>query len=109
MKAGGAWIGIVVIAVVCLGFIGWYVNGLNKIVRLHESVNEKWAQVETMLQRRNDLIPNLVETTKGYTAQTIEGRTKELRPFLLWCSAHNLARPGEIRADRMAGHAQRVG
>ncbi len=34
--------------------------------------------------------------TKGYTAQTIEGRTKELRPFLLWCSVHNLARPGEI-------------
>jgi len=34
--------------------------------------------------------------TKGYTAQTIEGRTKELRPFLLWCSVHNLARPSEI-------------
>jgi LemA protein len=66
MKSAGALIGIVVIVVVLLGTVAWYVGGLNKVVRLHETVNEKWAQVETMLQRRNDLIPNLVNTVSGY-------------------------------------------
>ncbi|MFZ1946458.1 MAG: LemA family protein [bacterium] len=66
MKSAGAWIGLVVIVAVVLGVVAWYVGGLNKVVRLHETVNEKWAQVETMLQRRNDLIPNLVNTVSGY-------------------------------------------
>ena len=68
MKAAGAWIGLIAVVVVVLGFVGWYVNGLNRAVRLHETVSEKWAQVETMLQRRNDLIPNLVNTVQGYAA-----------------------------------------
>src|SRR5438477_1671765 len=38
----------------------------NRLVRLHEQVPAAWAQVENVLQRRNDLIPNLVETVKGY-------------------------------------------
>src|SRR6201993_3297470 len=38
----------------------------NSLVRLHEQVPAAWAQVENVLQRRNDLIPNLVETVKGY-------------------------------------------
>jgi len=66
MKAG-AIVGLVVVAAVVLGLVGWYVGGLNKVVRLHEAVNERWAQVETMLQRRNDLIPNLVATVTGST------------------------------------------
>jgi LemA protein len=66
VKSAGALISIIVLVVVILGGVGWYVNGLNRVVRLHETVNEKWAQVETMLQRRNDLIPNLVNTVQGY-------------------------------------------
>lgn len=41
----------------------------NKLVRLDEGINESWAQVETVLQRRFDLIPNLVNTVKGYARQ----------------------------------------
>jgi LemA protein len=65
MKA--AWmVVVVVLAIIVLAFVGWYISGLNRAVRLHEQTNEKWAQVETMLQRRYDLIPNLVETVRGY-------------------------------------------
>ena len=40
--------------------------GYNQIVALREQIDAAWAQVENQLQRRNDLIPNLVETVKGY-------------------------------------------
>ena len=40
--------------------------GYNRLTALHETINASWAQVENQLQRRNDLIPNLVEVTKGY-------------------------------------------
>ena len=55
----GAGIIIVVFAVV---FIGIY----NGMVSLHETITAKWSQVENQLQRRNDLIPNLVNSVKGY-------------------------------------------
>jgi LemA protein len=71
MKEGGI-VAVVVLAVIVLGFAIWYINGLNKVVRLHETIGESWAQVETMLQRRNDLVPNLVNTVKGYASHEEE-------------------------------------
>ena len=60
------WIvlGIIILAVALLG--GWFISGLNYVVKLDEGVKESWSQVENQLQRRNDLIPNLVNTVKGY-------------------------------------------
>ncbi|MDD4907463.1 MAG: LemA family protein [Candidatus Omnitrophica bacterium] len=55
------------ILVIVIG-ASWYINGLNKVVILDENVRQAWAQVETQLQRRMDLIPNLVDTVKGYAA-----------------------------------------
>src|SRR5438270_5484627 len=49
----------------------------NKFVGQEEAIKSQWAQVENQLQRRNDLIPNLVETVKGY-AQHEEGVFKEI-------------------------------
>ena len=61
---GAAWIvGILIVAII---LVSWYINGLNRVVRLNQGVNGAWANVEAQLQRRNDLIPNLVETVKGY-------------------------------------------
>ncbi len=57
---------IVLAVVVLLG--GWAVGQYNGLVGINEEVNGKWAQVDTQLQRRNDLIPNLVNTVKGYAA-----------------------------------------
>lgn len=49
--------------------------GYNQMVTMEESVNAAWAQVENVYQRRMDLIPNLVETVKGYAAQEQETLT----------------------------------
>src|SRR5450755_3058768 len=50
-----------------IALVGFYgVTTYNKIVKLHEQVPAAWSQVENVLQRRNDLIPNLVQTVKGY-------------------------------------------
>jgi len=46
--------------------------GYNAMVSLKEQIQSAWAQVENQLQRRNDLIPNLVEVTKGYAAHERE-------------------------------------
>ncbi|MFH1905447.1 MAG: LemA family protein [bacterium] len=61
----GCLVGIIIVVVI-VGFIGFFIGGLNKVVRMDENVKAAWAQVENQLQRRNDLIPNLVNTVKGY-------------------------------------------
>lgn len=60
----GLGILILVLFVMIASFIGVY----NKIISDHETITARWAQVENQLQRRNDLIPNLVNTVKGYAA-----------------------------------------
>jgi LemA protein len=61
---------IVLVLVVLVGGIAlWAVSINNQLVRLDQDVNEKWAQVQNVYQRRADLIPNLVETVKGFAAQ----------------------------------------
>lgn len=66
-------IGIIAIAVM------WCVSGYNRLVSMDEGVQNKWADVETQYQRRADLIPNLVNTVKGYAAhekETLESVVK---------------------------------
>lgn len=58
---------IAVLAVVVL-VGGWVVSSYNGLVRLNEAIDGQWAQVENQYKRRFDLIPNLVETVKGYAA-----------------------------------------
>ena len=60
-------LGLILIAVV-IAIGAWVVSGYNGLVGMDEGVNNKLAQVQTQLQRRNDLIPNLVSTVKGYAS-----------------------------------------
>ncbi len=62
------------VATVALGLIASMLSGCgyNRLVSLHEGIDGAWAQVENQLQRRNDLIPNLLEVTKGYAAHEKE-------------------------------------
>ncbi len=66
MKAVVAVIAIIVLIAAALG--GAYVSTKNHIVTLDEQVKSNWAQVDVVLQRRADLIPNLVSTVKGFAA-----------------------------------------
>jgi LemA protein len=63
---------IIILVIVVIGafwFGSTYISHRNEMVRLKETVNASWSQVDVVLQRRADLIPNLVETVKGYAAQ----------------------------------------
>jgi len=64
---------IVLAVLVVLGLIfgNTYVSSRNEMVRKNESINAAWSQVDVDLQRRADLIPNLVNTVKGYAAQEV--------------------------------------
>jgi len=57
------------IAVVVIGLFLWGMGVYNSFVSMDEGVRSSWAQVESQYQRRADLIPNLVETVKGYASQ----------------------------------------
>lgn len=67
---------IIVIAVVALGLISWATGAYNSMVEMQEKATTALANVQSTYQRRADLIPNLVETVKGYAAhekETLEG------------------------------------
>jgi len=61
---------VIVAVVIIIG--GWFIGTYNSMVRANEAVDGKWSQVETDLQRRADLIPNLVNTVKGYASHENE-------------------------------------
>ncbi len=73
------WIVLIVIAVVVLILVLWAVGVFNGLVGRRNRVKESWAQIDVQLKRRYDLIPNLVETVKGYAkheSSTFENVTK---------------------------------
>src|SRR5262249_6122665 len=76
---------IVIVGVILLAFFGAYVSTKNTLVSKNESVKAAWSQVDIVLQRRADLIPNLVETVKGYAQQeqTVFGDIAKARSQLL--------------------------
>jgi LemA protein len=70
MKKGLVALGIIVLVVVIIG--GMLMSSYNNFVALEENVDQSYAQIENQLQRRLDLIPNLVNTVKGYAAHEKE-------------------------------------
>jgi len=80
------FITIVVILLLC---VGKYVSVKNTLVQKNEAVKSTWSQVDVVLQRRADLIPNLVETVKGITKQeqAVFGEIAQARSQLLSANA----------------------
>src|SRR5437588_2411661 len=97
MKRG--WMAVALLGVAALGIGLMYVGRRNEMVTKSQAVEAQWHQVDVDLQRRADLIPNLVQTVKGYAAQeqTVFGDIAKARSALL--SAHS-------PAERIAANAQ---
>ena len=71
----GLIIFLVIIVIIIMSFVGMY----NALIRLRNRVKNAWSQIDVQLKRRHDLIPNLVETAKGYMKhekETLENITK---------------------------------
>jgi LemA protein len=82
---GKGLIVIIILGLIALVVFGQYVSVRNTLVTKNESVKAAWSQVDIVLQRRADLIPNLVETVKGYAKQeqTVFGDIAKARSALL--------------------------
>ncbi|OQX87305.1 MAG: hypothetical protein B6D55_03890 [Candidatus Omnitrophica bacterium 4484_70.2] len=105
MKKG--WIVLIISFILILGIGSWVVKGLNTAVILDEKVNQCWAQVENQLQRRADLIPNLVNIVKGYMTHEKEVLTKITELRSQWRNAKT--REEKIRAaNQMEGVLSRL-
>jgi len=72
LAMSGAAIGLIAIAVVVALGLLWLMGAYNGLVRLRNQAKNAWAQIDVQLKRRWDLIPNLVETVKGYTKHEAE-------------------------------------
>jgi len=88
----GVWIALAIVGVVVLGLIflyGSFVSTQHSLVAKDEAVKAEWSQVDIQLQRRADLIPNLVETVKGFTKEenSVFSEIADARAGLL--SAHD--------------------
>src|ERR1700678_2403393 len=83
MKAVLGIVAVIVIIALIAG--GMYVSAKNQMVTLNEQIKSNWAQVDVVLQRRADLIPNLVSTVKGFAAheETVFGDIANARAALL--------------------------
>lgn len=90
----------IILLVVAAGLVLWGISAYNGLVSMEETVEKSWADVESQYQRRADLIPNLVNTVKGYAAHeqstlesVVEARSKATQ---ITVSA------GELTPDKLA-------
>lgn len=103
----GLVIGIVIAVIVVLALL-WVASGYNKLVRARNGYQNAFAQIDVQLQRRFDLIPNLVETAKAYMAherQTLEAVTQARTAAMAGLSAAK-ANPGEPGAMQQLAQTQ---
>jgi LemA protein len=101
-------ISIVIVLVVVLGLTGFVIGGYNKLVTLRNRFKNAYAQIDVQLKRRYDLIPNLVETAKGYIKherETLEAVT-QARNIAYAAAKAAAANPGDAGAMKSLGSAE---
>lgn len=103
------WIGLGVLVVAALSLTAVY----NRLVGLRNEVEAAWRQIDVQLQRRHDLVPNLVETVRGYAAHErglLEEVTRARAEAESARAAHDLARAGQVEAalGRALAHVHAV-
>lgn len=87
-----------VVFVILIGFIIWYISTFNKLQRLKNLVEEGWSTIDVQLKKRYDLIPNLVETVKGYAKHESETLEAVIRARN---AAMTASGDGKIAAENM--------
>ncbi|HEU5396141.1 MAG TPA: LemA family protein [Verrucomicrobiae bacterium] len=91
---------LIIVAVIALGLIAFVIGAYNKLVTMRNRYKNAYAQIDVQLKRRYDLIPNLVETAKGYIKherETLENVTKA-RNIAYTASQAAAANPGDAAA-----------
>ena len=86
------WIALIIIVLLIVAVIGIY----NNLVRLRQKVKNSWSQIDVQLQRRFDLIPNLVETVKGYMKHEDEVLTRVAELRTSWANAGSVAEKANL-------------
>ncbi|MGC2639366.1 MAG: LemA family protein [Acidobacteriaceae bacterium] len=109
MMRRGLWIAMGVVAVIVLAGLlvfGSYVSARNQMVAKQEGVSEAWSNVQTQLQRRADLIPNLVATVKGYAQheEAVFADVDKARESLLAARDPRSAMAANGHLDSALGH-----
>lgn len=86
------WIIFIIVILLVIFVISIY----NSLVTLRQRVKNAWSQIEVQLQRRFDLIPNLVETVKGYMGHESEVLTKIAELRTSWANAKTVTEKSEL-------------
>lgn len=96
---GAAIVVLIVLAVVAVVLIAWVAGIYNGLVRLRNEVKNAWAQVDVQLKRRYDLIPNLLETVKGYAKHERETFEKITEARSAAMNAQGVAEQGKAESQ----------
>ena len=93
----GVWgiVGILIAVAVVIGVVAWWVSTYNGFVKLKNKVEEAWATIDVYLKKRFDLIPNFVETVKGYAKHESETLEKVV-------AARNIALAAKTPDEKIA-------
>jgi len=104
----GAIVGLIVVAVLVLGVLFYFIGGYNTLVTLRNRYKNAYAQIDVQLKRRYDLIPNLVETAKGYLKHERETLEKVIAARNAAASASAVAAqsPGDVAAMKQLSSAE---
>ena len=89
------WIILAIVVVIAIALIAIY----NKLVTLRQRVQNAWSQIDVQLQRRFDLIPNLVETVKGYMTHEKDTLTKVTELRASWADAKTVEDKAKLEGE----------
>lgn len=89
-------VGIIGIVVIVVLIIVWIISGYNSLVTLRQRVENSWSQIDVQLQRRYDLIPNLVETVRGYMSHESETFAKIAELRTSWANTSSVSEKAKI-------------